>query len=531
MIKKIFYLWILISFLWGGYMVGQQEDEAIKETVRVVNVEVPVRVYEHGKPVDNLTKNDFKLYEGGKRQDINGFILKKKRIKVQDLEMTAEQEKTLAPRYFALTFRITHYNDYLKEGLDYIFDKILRASDQLLVFANDRTAFFKNLADKNSIKTELDRMLFDASLEARNKLLLFLKQIETLVNKVNLELILQDQSAHRDAAYYDVMEYLDKVLEVWHIYKLRYLIPDINKYYNFARLLKNIDKEKWVINFYQFEVFPNILVNGESMRRINNMAANFQASADGKMSTFGRMIEKKMMTLDKEMSLAKDFPSEEVAKIFHNVDTTFHSIFMKTSITTLMQDIEYREIATELESSLRAITDRTGGKLLVSNKLDNALDQISEVEDVYYVLTYAPKNPDKVGKIKVKLNNHKYKLVYSPNLRTGYLAQFLEEKQIEGKNPDIRDLKFNQGKLVFGVTDFTWKEKEGGILSIHIRIEDQQGKTVFDEEKTVKATQKKINIALNIKGIEKGEYDVVIDVVDLFTKMSGTEILKTKISN
>jgi hypothetical protein len=107
----------------------------------------------------------------------------------------------------------------------------------------------------------------------------------------------------------------------------------------------------------------------------------------------------------------------------------------------------------------------------------------------------------------------------------------LEEKQIKKKPIKIQDLNFKNGKLTFVISDFFWDKKDGGALSIRIRINDPQGKSVFDQKKTIKATQKKINIALNIRGLKNGDYDVVVDVNDLFTKMSSTQLLKTTISN
>jgi hypothetical protein len=522
----------MIMFLWSGHLFGQQEDEVLQESVRVVNVEVPVRVYFKGKPVDSLTKNDFKLYEGGKLQDIHGFILKRKKIKAQELELDAERVQTRLGRYFTLVFRITHYNKYIKEGLDYIFDTVLNESDQLLVFVNDRSVFFKSLEDKLDVKTKLDRVLHDVSLEARIKMLQYLKEVENAVNKHKMEMKLAEAGRGAIKEFHTLIQrYFAKFLEIWKMYKKKYLIPDINIYYNFARFLKGIDKEKWVINFYQFEVFPDIIISSESMRRIRRLVGEWQVSDIPEEVTFSRIITRQMIEIEKELSVVRDFPSDEVAKIFHNVDTTFHSIFMKTNFNALLTDVKYREIATDLESSLRAITARTGGELVVSNKLDTALDRISEVEDVYYMLTYAPKNPDKVGKIKVKLNNRKFKLVYSPNLRSGFLGQFLEEKQIKKKPIKIQDLNFKNGKLTFVISDFFWDKKDGGALSIRIRINDPQGKSVFDQKKTIKATQKKINIALNIRGLKNGDYDVVVDVNDLFTKMSSTQLLKTTISN
>jgi hypothetical protein len=51
----------------SGHTYSQNEDN-IREEVRVINIEVPVRVYDHGKPVGNLTKADFTLYEGKERR-------------------------------------------------------------------------------------------------------------------------------------------------------------------------------------------------------------------------------------------------------------------------------------------------------------------------------------------------------------------------------------------------------------------------------------------------------------------------------
>ena len=523
--RKMIFLWLCVWIFAGHFLFGQQEDEVLKESVRVVNVEVPVRVYDKGQPVDNLTKSDFTLFEGGKRQEIHGFIIKKKKIANRDMDLNAEQEQVSGGRYFVLVFRITHYNDYLKKGLDHVFDTVLNESDQLLVFVNDQSTFFKNLADMESVKSRLDQLLRDVSLEARNKLFLNIKRIEAMLGNFKFN----QYAGGRTESHRGISGYLRKFLEVWKEYKKKHLIPDINKYYNFARFLKNIEKEKWVINFYQFEMFPDIILNSESMRYLRQRIGEWQVSRIQEVVTFARLISRQLIEIEKELSVAKDFPADEVAKIFHNVDTTFHSVFIKTTMSTLHEDMEYREIASDLENSLRAITDRTGGKLVVSNKLDLALDKISEVEDVYYVLTYAPKNPDKVGKIKVKLNNRKYKLVYSPNLRTGYLSQFLESKEIKAQPVKVEDLSFKKGKLKFSVSDFFMDKKEVGALEIRIRLNNGQGKSVFDQKKRIKATQKKINIALNIRGLKTGNYDVVVDVTDLYTKSSSTELLKAAI--
>jgi hypothetical protein len=82
---------------------------------------------------------------------------------------------------------------------------------------------------------------------------------------------------------------------------------------------------------------------------------------------------------------------------------------------------------------------------------------------------------------------------------------------------------------MFVISDFFWNKKEGGALSIRIRIHDPQGASVFDQKKTIKASQNNINISLNLPGLKKGVYDVMVDVTDLYTKSSSTELLKATI--
>ncbi len=523
--KKGLIMLFCLGIVINGIGFGGQKEDFKKETVTVVNVEVPVRVYSDGKAVTDLTRDDFKIYEGGKLQKINGFIKKKKKLQVQDLEFNVEKTRSYKSRYFVLVFRITQFNDHIKKGLDYIFSKVVNKSDQLLVFVNNKTAFYDNLSDINSKKEDLEQLIREESIVARSKQLAHVQSIERLINKAKFERMLQNPVSY----WWVVEEYFRKFLEVWKEYKKRYLIPDINKYYNFARLLKMINKEKWVINFYQLDVFPDIILNSDHMNHVRQKVGQWEQGTSPEGVSVARMIRRHINQIEKEMSLAMDFPADEVAKLFHNVDATFHSIFMKTTISSLQQDMAYREVASELENSLRSITKLTGGELIVSTNMEKSLEEISNVVDNYYILTYEPDNPDKVGKIKIKLKGHKYKLVYSSNLRFGYLGHYLESKKIKKSPMKIKDLNFKKGKLTFSMADFFMDKGKGGALSVRIRINEENGKSVFDQKKTIKATQKTINISLNFNSLKNGPYDVIVDVTDIFTKSAETGTLKIQI--
>ena len=138
-----------------------------------------------------------------------------------DVELNAQQERIPRGRYFALVFRITHYNEYLKDGLDHIFEKVLNPRDQLLVFINNRSQFFKSLENKGSVKMVVDRLISQESEIARKKMLLYLKEVESAVNKHNMEMKLAAVGGGQNFGvdtreFHTLIErYFAKFLEIW----------------------------------------------------------------------------------------------------------------------------------------------------------------------------------------------------------------------------------------------------------------------------------------------------------------------------
>lgn len=63
-------------------------------------------------------------------------------------------------------------------------------------------------------------------------------------------------------------------------------------------------------------------------------------------------------------------------------------------------------------------------------------------------------------------------------------------------------------------------------LNIRVRINNRQDITVFDQTKDLAAKQKTVTLSLNFAGIGKGKYNIVIDVKDLFTRKTDSEIIQ-----
>ena len=501
--KRVFFLFLFISFCFIAFT---KIEKKIREDVIVVNIEIPVRVMFHGKPVDNLKKSDFRLFENGKEQKINGFYMVRKKIKGQRFDLSSDISKVYKPRYFVLAFRIYSVTKSLTDSLKYFIKKILRPDDRLLVFINDKTLFFKSVKHKSVLIGIILKYMKPESLKAKFRFEKAYQKIRSdLMRARNLSNIGGgDSRGERPMSLMQLKRFVENYSQLLKEYRRRFLTPDIGAYYNFARYLEKIDIEKWVITFYQFEKFPTIKISGRLRREIGSA-----------VDSIDRMVE-----------MVDEFPSKEIAKIFYKVNATFHTLFFSTYEDINSRDMELKTISTDLENSFREITKRTGGELVISNELDISLKKIVEKEDVFYMLTYSPDGSGKPGKIKVKTDNPNYKVFYDDNIRADYIADYLKKRESEIPLIKFERIGFTGKKLSLKIRDMMQRKIDGklcGRVKIHIIIKDSKGNNLFDKSNILKTINKEININIGFGWMKSGKYDFVIDVFDLYSGRSAFE--------
>jgi len=514
---------VLSHYLWA---LPNQEQDPIVEEVAVYNVEVPVRVLYKGKPVLNLTKEDFSVYENKKKVKVNGFFIKRKIIKINSpAEATSSSP---VPRTFVLTFSVTRFTRNFQEAVDHLFDNILQPTDHVVIFANDVTREYTSLDNISSLKNQIIKDLKRESYKAHQRLTRYIHQVES-------QLKVSQFSG-------DLIQFLQNYNNTWNEYKKRYLTPPLDRFYYFARYLKKVQGEKYVLNFYQFELFPKIRLGSTTMERIRNMANELLGTNDAYKVWRGNMINKLLSQILADYELSKGFPNEEITKLFYNVDATFHSFFIRTLVPSLQENFEYRTLASDLEKVLKGITDVTGGKNITSSNLVKSLDIVSEIEDVYYILTYIPHDPKKAGKLKIKVNNKKYKVLYDDNFRVDYIDEYLQKLEEKIKTPDIKieNFSFDRKILVFTVKDYLLKEfpetgdngkmTKAGLIKVRIRVKDENNHSLFDQGKKLTAQKDQMEISLGaFKSLKKGVYDFLIDAKDIFTGKEMNIYQKIKI--
>lgn len=524
-LKKAMLGFLMMVLLSSGIMYSDQEDEKITEKVEVINVEVPVRVFYKGELVKNLTKSDFTLYEGDEKQFINGFYSKRKSMSSHDVKLKPHYRKNDPnSRYIVLIFRTTDYNIELRNGIDYLFDNIIKPNDELLLFINDKTISLSKSYWKIDRKDILLQMLREECIHAHQRLISYFLTIQKDLDRTQMKLI-EDDSYSQNAFF--IIEFLRRYLTTWQEYKKKYLIPDLDKYYNFAKYLDKINKEKWIINFYQIEMFPKMKITGRLRQRIETMISQLMV-ARSEDSVHSQIISRFLEDIDTELNVANDFPIDEITKLMYKVDTTFHSIFMGVEKETLGQDFQFKKVSTDIENCLRELTKKTGGALITSGDLGSALHSIQNKEDLYYVLTYVPRNPKKMDKIRITLSNKKYKLVYDDNIRADYISDYLKARNAEVPAVRLSGITFNSNKLSMTISDFFMSKNEKnprGKLNVRVRLINGANENVFDQKRLIVAKKEEVNIAIDFESIPAATYNVIIDVSDLLTGRTAMDFL------
>ncbi len=530
-VRILFFMIVLLFF--SISMFNQEKD--IKEDVTVTNIEIPVRVFLKGEVVDNMQMEDFTLIINGKKRDISGFVITRKRLEEQDIEF-AERKDKHPPRYFIIAMSITNYSPEIKKGVNYILEKVIRDNDSLLVFINNTSKLFSDVRDRENLRTEINRSIESESIKAHAKMVLYFKNIERESNFTKFKLMMRQGRSGgiggtREKPIYFINDFLKNYITIWKDYKRRYLMPDVESYYKFSEHLKNIKVEKWIISFFQIEMFPEIVFSGEMSRIIRALVSNWQASEDIEEITFARIISRQLSEVQKAMNVTDGFPTEQVTKIFTKVGATFHSVFIPSTLPTFSRDMRYKQISSDLENNLRSLTKKTGGELISSKDLEKAMDKIVKKQDIFYVLAYSPAEGEKLENVKIKVNNKKYKLSYDDNTRLAFSnAKASPDKKFKAPDVVISGLKFKKKKLSFSMAGYVMKKGEGaGAVNVRIRVNDDGGKSLFDKSKTLKTTKDKANLTLNFQWMKPGKYEVLVEVKDLYTGKMGTDIIKVKV--
>jgi len=381
--KKVLFL---LAFLFISFLLFSQE---ITHDVKVVNIEVPVRVFKGDEFIDDLTLEDFEVYEDGILQKVSAvYLIKKKRVERKEEKSKFTPETS---RNFVLLFMITSYLPKVDEAIDYFFENVILPGDSLTVMtplkAYDLNSQALKLLTKEKICEELKEKLRKDTVMGNSEYLSILEEL----GRTSIE----------NYGYYRLL--LQKLNE------LRQL--DEGKLLNFADNLKKIQGQKHVFLFYQKEVLPKM------DQSIYHMLMSI------KQNDINFLMN--LQELNDYSTRYLTFNVDKVKQVFSDSSISIHFLFI-TKAPSLgfmadVSDMRWREASEDVFSAFIEMARATGGTTDSSANPDYLFKKAVEASENYYLVYYSPRNYTSDGEfkeIKVKIKEKKYKVTY----RQGYFA-------------------------------------------------------------------------------------------------------------
>ncbi|MFC2168450.1 hypothetical protein ACFLRW_05635 [Acidobacteriota bacterium] len=358
----------------------------------VVNIEVQTRVFQGNTFIDNLTKDDFLIYEDGKLQDVDAvYLIKSTEIRREDTEMRPEEaQQIFAPdvsRNLVLQFDMKDYLPKIDEALDQFVGNFLSPGDTLTVMTPVKTYSFRKEALSLVSKEKITGQLKD------------LVRRDINLGSVEYKSLIRDyMNLYRSEMEGDIKLYMmqEKIRE---IQNNRYLPK--KKMEDFAEYLRDMAGQKFVFYFYQNENLPLPPFQVEDPKGFEFIA---------------------------EIMSFVAFDPETIKQTFSDSSISLHFLYVTKNRYSLgdvenrgQSDMSMQDISSNMFGILGGIAKATGGVTESSANVASMFEKASEATENYYLLYYTPKGYTMDGKFKnieVKVKDKNYRITH----RQGYFA-------------------------------------------------------------------------------------------------------------
>jgi len=403
---------LLIMMIAAGSLASPSSPTAtlaqqLAHEVKVINIEVPVRVFKGSAFIDTLSINDFELLDNGKPQTIEAVYL----IKKTDIKREEGKKGAVSPqvsRQFVLFFEMSEYLPEIDRVLDVFFNKVILPGDSLIVVTPMKRYHMRSESlaklPKDQIREQLQGKLrqdiFIGTSEYRNT-------IEELYNSFSGDASLEER-LEIYSAYLSRLESLRRVNEKGLI--------------QFADYLKTLPGQKFVFLFYQKENIPTY--NPKYLMR-----QQFQHQDDPYLTPkFAENFE----FFNRDVK----FDIQAVKKAYADSSISIHFLYvtktppLKVPVTAYMSaesamdgsgEISMVERSEDIFSAFNEISQATGGISDTSANADAAFKRAVDASENYYLIYYTPKDykPDgKFHEIKVNIKGGGYRILH----RAGYIG-------------------------------------------------------------------------------------------------------------
>ncbi len=376
--------------------------------VYVTNIEVPIRVFDKGTFVNDLTLQDFELYEDGKLQKIEAlYYINKDQIQHTELKIDF---MPFTGRIFYLIFQMTDYNPRLAETIDYLFEHVLLPDDSLSIVTPLHNYNLSPDARKRLSQEKISKELIGlirkdtitGGANYRNKLRDLKRMARSLSGTSNLSFDNETSADSQMGISIQLERYMQTLEELENLRK-----TDVKFFLSLASNLKRQAGQKHIFYFYQREFTPQI-----PARVLNNMMTLYQDKPN---------VQSRLQDLFGSYHRNISVKVEPIKHAFADSSMLFNFIFMNKRPENT-SGIEMQEQSEDIFKILTEAAKSTGGIVDNSQNPLAAFKNVTKLTEKYYLLYYSPANYMKDGEFKnivVKVKGKDYKIIN----KQGYYAK------------------------------------------------------------------------------------------------------------
>lgn len=402
-------------------------SQQIQEEATVINIEVPVRVFSGKNFIDNLTIDDFEVFENGIPQNIEAVYFVKKRSVERKQEKKRFAPKTA--RNFFLFFELTEYLPKINDAITYFVHNVLIPGDNLCIVTSMKTYRMKNIAFEVSSREEIAKQLTNlvrkdtlmGNAEYRNMIAEMSELAQSLTtyltqSRVNLAAIedsrIADISTPIQGSTFsgqpESRSFEEQIIQYEnHMFKL----DDLRKVsqeslMNFAEYLRKKEGQKYVTIFYQEEYIPQV-----DQKLLNQAMSQYQSRP-----YLLQMISNITDFYKREIPIDTDL----IKQTYADCSISIHFLYL-TKPKENIYGVHMEDHSEDIFAAFREMSVATGGFIDSSARADSLFKAAVEASENYYLLYYSPYNYAADGKFKtinIKVKNKNYRIFH----RAGYFA-------------------------------------------------------------------------------------------------------------
>ncbi len=403
MVKKIFGC-LMVVLLAAGFSLTQEPAAR--------NIEITVRVLDGNQFVDNLTIDDFEIYENSIRRNINAlFLTEKAQIIRQDIKQPV---KPALGRHFCFLFQITDYNPRISEGMAYFFNNIFQPGDSIMLITplkqyslSSKAMEIKSREDiVKDIINVIRRDTLSGSAEY-NSAIIDLRQIVSSISSASGGQQTMYQTSIDTTQSSSYTNPLEQLLPNYRetLEKLENTrIVNEESFLAFANHFKSLKGQKIAFLFYQREFRPEL-----DSTTMNRLVSNNQDNP----ALLGQIQELfQVYYRDSNMNV------EHMKQVFADSSVMMNLLFFNKTPEQI-PGVYMREQSEDLYQIFSELAQSTGGIVNSAQNPDAALKSVSDIADKCYLLYYYSPLSDIESKFKnidVVVKGAKYRILH----RQGY---------------------------------------------------------------------------------------------------------------